>query len=56
MRRKTFSTIFTLGITAGLLASCGSGESVDQQDSDQQEGVQSADAYAGVVKTSIYVK
>ncbi|MGB4945487.1 MAG: hypothetical protein WBO75_10160, partial [Trichococcus flocculiformis] len=56
MRRKTFSTIFTLGITAGLLAGCGSGESAGQKDSAQQEGVQSADAYAGVVKTSIYVK
>ena len=56
MRRKTFSTIFTLGITAGLLASCGSGESADQQDSAQQESVAQADAYDGVVKTSIYVK
>ena len=56
MRRKTFSTIFTLGITAGLLASCGSGESADQQDSAQQESEQAADAYDGVVKTSIYVK
>ena len=56
MRRKTFSTIFTLGITAGLLASCGSGESADQQDSAQQESVQSAAAYDGVVKTSIYLK
>ena len=56
MRRKTFSTIFTLGITAGLLAGCGSGESADQQDSAQQESVAQADAYDGVVKTSIYVK
>ena len=56
VRGKISGTIFTLGITAGLLASCGSGESADQQDSAQQESVQAADAYDGVVKTSIYVK
>jgi predicted esterase len=56
MGRKTWGTIFTLGLAAGLLASCGANESVDQQDSAQQESMHQAEAYAGVVKTSIYVK
>lgn len=54
MQKKWISLIFTLGVSASLLAGCGGGQA-DQQESAQDDSQQAA-PYDGVVKTNIYVK
>jgi len=54
MQKKWISPIFTLGVSAGLLARCGGGQSGQQESS--QEDSEQATPYDGVVKTNIYVK